>query len=40
MNKLPAANKGFGVMVAMKPILGICNAIKHWTNNLSLAREK
>jgi len=34
-----AHNKGFGVMVAMEPILGICNAIEQLTNNLSLARE-
>jgi len=34
-----AHNKGLGVMVAIKPILGICNAIEHWVNNLSLARE-
>ncbi len=35
-----AHNKGFGVMVAIKSILGICNAIEHLTSNLSLAREK
>ena len=34
-----AYNKGFGVMVAKEPILGICNAIRHLMNNLSLARE-
>jgi len=39
-NTCTAHNKGFGVMVAMKPILGICNTIEHWVNNLSLAREK
>jgi len=33
-----AHNKGFGVMVAIKSILGICNTIEHWINNLSLAR--
>jgi len=35
-----AHNKGFGVMVAIDPVLGICNTIEHWVNYLSLAREK
>ena len=39
-NTCIAHNKGFGVMVAIEPVLGICNTIEHWVNNLSLAREK
>ena len=39
-NTCTAHNKGFGVMVAIEPVLGICNTIEHWVNNLSLAREK